>query len=171
MKLYISLIIIGTAVFFSISCKKENKQTTAAIPELYGGKYQETKLRIYKVDGATIISDTTYDSSAFSTDDFAKFISGTAYVSADYSDDPRVTTPRLAKTGTVNLELYDYSFQTSAYVLSNPQPTLNPGGIYTDTLRSADSKTWILHTVYISANPTMTAFVPETVTDAYYTMP
>jgi len=171
MKLYISLIIIGAAVLFSISCKKENKQAMSAIAVLYGGKYQETKLRIYKVDGTTITSDTTYESSAFSADDFARFVSGTAYVSSDYSYDPRTSTPRLAKTSAVNLELYDYSFQTSAYVLSNPQPTLNPGGIYTDTLRSADSKTWILHTVYILPIPTPTIYVPETVTDAYYTMP
>ena len=143
----------------------------SAIAVLYGGKYQETKLRIYKVDGTTITSDTTYESSAFSADDFARFVSGTAYVSSDYSYDPRTSTPRLAKTSAVNLELYDYSFQTSAYVLSNPQPTLNPGGIYTDTLRSADSKTWILHTVYILPIPTPTIYVPETVTDAYYTMP
>ncbi len=167
----LTLLIIGAAVLFSIACKKENKQMTAAIPELYTGKYLETKLRIYRVEGANITSDTTYDNSAFATDDFARFVSGTAYLSSSYSYDPRISTPRLVKNSAINLELYDYAFKTSAYVLSNPQPTLNPGGIYTDTLRSTDSKTWMLHTVYILANPTATAYVPETVTDAYYTMP
>ena len=171
MKNQFTYLAIGLAVIFLVSCKKENKQTTAAIPVLYTGKYLETKLRIYKVEGANIASDTTYDSSAFSDDDFARFVSGTAYVSSDYSYDPRINAPRLTKTSAVNLELYDYSYKTSAYVLSNPQPTLNPGGIYTDTLRSANSKTWILHTVYILPIPTATAYVPETVTDAYYTMP
>ena len=97
MKNHLTFLAIVLATVFLISCKKENKQTTAAIPELYTGKYLETKLRIYKVDGANITSDTTYDSSAFSADDFARFVNGTAYVSSDYSYDPRINTPRLAK--------------------------------------------------------------------------
>jgi hypothetical protein len=171
MKNQFTFLIIGAAVLCSISCKKENKQTTAAIPQLYSGKYLETALRIYKVEGANITSDTTYDSSAFSADDFARFVNGTAYVSSDYSYDPRTTNPRLAKTTSVNLEMFDYSYKGSAYVLSNPQPTLNPGGFYTDTLRSANNNTWIIHTVYVTGSPTATAYVPETVTDAYYAMP
>jgi len=143
----------------------------SSIAQVYNGNYLETKLRIYKVEGTAITSDTTYESSSFSTDDYARFDNGTCFLSADYTYDPRVTTPRLTKTTSVNLETYSYGYQGVAYVLYNPQPTLSPGGFYTDTLRSADANTWIIHTVYITGTPTSTTYVPETVTDAYYTMP
>lgn len=161
------LIVICTTAFFS--CKKE-KNNTAAIPELYTGKYLETKLRIYEVSGSNITSDTTYTASAFNENDFATFINGICTLSANYSYNPLSSSPRLSQNTTASTETYNYTRHDSIWIFSNPQPALSPGGVYTDTLKNYNnSNTWILHSVYINVEPGAALNMPETVVDAYYT--
>lgn len=152
------------------ACKKQNISMTAT-PQLETGRYQEIKLRIYRVEGPNILSDTTYYNSTFSANDYVNFINGICTVSTSYGYNPQSNSPRLSKSSSTLVETYNYSFQDSVYLLSNPNPTLVPSGIYSDTVKSAGNTILLLRSVYVDPIPTSTIYAPETFVDAYYTQP
>jgi hypothetical protein len=174
MKNYYNVLLFTGILFSLTACKKAGSQTIAAVAVPYPGKYQETKFSIYQTLGPTVVTDTTYSSSAFSANDYARFVNDTCYVSSDYTFDPRTASTKITMNSTAAMQKFNYSLQHSGdfYILSNPQPILQPSGVYQDTLQWGGGNTWVIHTVYVPGYYPAASFnVLQTSTDAYYTMP
>jgi hypothetical protein len=148
-----------TALAFSMgACKKENNAIIV-------GKWQETKLRLYR-DSAGIIKDDTTYLHPFTNLDYVQFNSnGTCITSTDHYyyinelENPK--TPQKIDAVTVN---WHYIQAGSEFILTPANSAINPGGfISTDTVSYSNS-TLMIHNVSYQGFA-----LNVIVSDAYYT--
>lgn len=146
----------GVPVVFS--CKKTPERPDA-------GKWYETRLRMYALNGKNVVYDTTYYQ-PFSRADFLQLdMNGACLIGSDhyyYPNDgeyPKTPQPITADTAVMN-----YSPIASGYLLTiTPQITNYAGFNVGDTLFFTRPNTMVLHSVFHSFTPGYTS-----VSDATY---
>jgi len=161
MKLKYTLLLIAALVTGLLSCKKGSNSAPIV------GKWQETKIRMYELNNASIVYDTTYFH-PFTSLDYVQFnADGTANFSSDHYYYPNQygypTTPQAIDQ---LIDTLTYTSTGNKYILNNTNQPLNYSGfILTDT-------------AYVTGNTLLIRFINygisnndghQDVTDSYYT--
>jgi hypothetical protein len=134
--------ILFVALLFSLtSCKKEGQSSIT-------GKWQEVKLRIYQLNGTTILYDTTY-LHPFTNYDYIQFNdNGTCTEGSDhyyYINAPGfLKTPQAIPPTEIN---FNYSAYGSVYILSQTPEVINFSGSVTADTVSISGNTLFQHVV------------------------
>jgi hypothetical protein len=161
MKLKFTLILLAAIVVGFVSCKKND----SALP--LGGKWQETKLRLYELDSSNrILHDTTF-LAPFTNLDYVQFnADGTITTSSDHYYYPNdsgylISSQAIPQSiGTLNYT----SAGPNTYVLSSTSTLNSPGEFYVTDTAFVTGNTLRIHVI----NYGHSSVGYKNITDSYY---
>jgi hypothetical protein len=146
---YIVLLISGIALSI-VSCKKSSSDNAP------GGRWLQTKLRLYGDSANATSYDTTY-TQPFTASDYLQFnFDGTCSIASDHYYYPNIYKyPTTPPSIPVSIATWNYSsISSSAYLLIQPNQTLNYAGVFVeDTIKVLSAHTLMLHVVIHTHDP------------------